>query len=63
MNCFILTKKYCKENTYKISKCEISPARANRAPKISKNIVSYVYKLSAPTLNMAKTYLRKKNEK
>ena len=36
------------------------PARANRAPKISESVVSYVYKLSAPTLLTAKTSLRQK---
>ena len=50
-----------KRNTYKISKYEIRPTQANRAPKISKSMVSYVSKLSTPTLNMANTYLRKKN--
>ena len=42
------------------AKSQIRPTRANRAPRISKNIVSYVCKLPAPILLTAKITLRQK---
>ena len=57
---FCFSLQILKRKIYKISKSKIKSTRANRAPKISKNVVSYVYKLSAPILVTAKTTLRQK---